>query len=185
MWSARELTTKQERDAAFRLRYETFAESLQWVPKNQTGLDVDKYDLDAALVGVYRESEIMATCRVIPYGKPWMLTEVFPYLQHPSYEIDPNSMELSRLSITTAHPMRLRIMAFGLLVYQTSRLVQCPWVYCVTTDDRARAYLHYGIKMLELSRHMTEHESLVSIRIDAQGTDWKGIATKTLTEEFQ
>ena len=182
MWSARELTTEQERQAAFRLRYETFAERLQWIPKNTTGLDVDKYDLDARLVGVYREQELMATCRIIPYGKPWMLTEVFPYLQHP---IESDSMELSRLSITTAHPLRLRIMAFALLTYQTSKLVPCPWVYCVTTEDRARAYLHYGIKMLELARHTTMHESILSVRIDVNGTDWRGIAAKSLTEEYQ
>jgi N-acyl-L-homoserine lactone synthetase len=181
MWNARELTTDKEREAAFRLRYETFAERLKWIPTNAKGLDVDKYDLDAKLVGVYRDSELMATCRIIPYGKPWMLTEVFPYLQHP---IDPDSMELSRLSLTMA-PLRLRIMAFALLTYQTSKLVTCPWVYCVTTEGRARAYSYYGIKLGALAVYPQGSDSIVSLKIDVNGTDWKGIATKSLTEEYQ
>ena len=182
MWNARELTTEKERQDAFRLRYETFAERLQWIPTNAKRLDVDKYDLDAKLVGVYRESELMGTCRIIPYGKPWMLTEVFPYLQHP---IDPDSMELSRLSLAAAHPLRLRIMAFALLIYQTSKLVPCPWVYCVTTEERARAYIHYGIKLEALAVYPQGNDSIVSLKIDANGTDWKGIAVKSLTEEYQ
>lgn len=180
MWSAHVLTGKQTEDA-FRLRYKTFAETLKWIPENPRKMDVDQFDLDSIHVGVYRDKELLATCRVIPYGKPWMLTEIFPYLTVP---IEPDSMELSRLSINSAFSFAERAQAFGMLVYKTSQLVTQTYVYSVTTVSRAHIYQRFGVVFDELARHETCAEKLTVMRIRVKETNWRGIAESTLIEEY-
>lgn len=180
MWYAQVLTGNQIEEA-FRLRYKTFAETLKWIPENPKKLDMDAFDLDSLHVGVYRDNEIVATCRAIPYGKPWMLTEVFPYLPVP---IDPDSMELSRLSINGALPFAERAQAFGLLVYKIASLCTTSYVYSVTTVGRVRVYQRFGVVLDELTRHETSTEQLTVIRVRMKETDWKGIAEATLMEEY-
>lgn len=155
------------------LRYEKFVTELQWVPENPTGLDFDKYDYDATHIGVWKDGKAVATCRIIPFGLPWMLPELWPHL---NVEIDPDSIELSRLSIASSLSHGDNIRAFRQLVQYAAFIVHQAFAYVVTTENRARIYARYGIVFSEEGRYQNCKECLVALKIDVRGTDWNNIA---------
>ena len=62
---------------AYRLRYKVFCETLGWMPRNPSGLEVDQYDQSAESVGLFEESgTLVGMIRFIPPDQPFMLDGV-------------------------------------------------------------------------------------------------------------
>lgn len=166
---AKELTTSAELMLAARLRHEVFVDKLQWVPGNPGRLEMDRYDEHSVHVGAFEGAKLVGCCRFTPWGKPWMLTEVFDWYKGP---IDSDSVEYSRLAVDpTAHNPRAILAE---LFYAATLLAAPTWVYAETTQSRIPVYRNMGIVFEELDQHLYD-EWVVVIKIDVKRTPWHAI----------
>ena len=63
----RSIESEEEYLQAYRLRYQVFCETLGWVPPNSTGLEIDRYDSRAALLGLFsEENTLLGLIRLLP-----------------------------------------------------------------------------------------------------------------------
>lgn len=77
----KELSSAEEHETAFRLRYEVFCEELRWVPASLSRLDVDAYDEFAHSLGIFNEkNELLGHVRLIHSPKPFMIEKEFSTL---------------------------------------------------------------------------------------------------------
>jgi len=163
------LSSPEELRQAARLRHDVFVEKLAWVPGNPERLETDRYDEHSKHVGLFSGPELVGYCRVIPYGKPWMLTGEFDWYKGP---IDSDSAELSRLALSINMPNHRALLAE--LFYVTSLLFAYRWGYAETTHRRIPVYRRMGIMFEELDRHLYDEWAVV-IKIDMQRTPWRAI----------
>jgi acyl homoserine lactone synthase len=99
----RSIESEEEYLQAYRLRYEIFCETLGWVPANSTGLEIDRYDSFATLLGLFsEENTLLGMIRLLPPNQPFMLETDFSDLVAPGYQIrkEIDTAEISRLAIT-------------------------------------------------------------------------------------
>jgi N-acyl amino acid synthase of PEP-CTERM/exosortase system len=71
------LTTADEKDEAYRLRYQVFTEELRWVPCNQKGMEIDDYDSNCVLVGLFANDQLIACLRILLPFQKFMLEKEF------------------------------------------------------------------------------------------------------------
>jgi acyl homoserine lactone synthase len=98
----RSIGSEKEYLQAYRLRHQVFCETLGWVPPNPTGLEIDRYDSFATLLGLFsEENNLMGLIRLLPPDRPFMLEEEFSDLMAPGYRIrkEVDTAEISRLAI--------------------------------------------------------------------------------------
>ena len=94
------LSEKQERDQAYHLRHQVFAEKLKWVPRNDKELDIDEYDPEALILGVFEDGHIVGTLRVISSEHLFMIEKDFKYLlKSRSIIKSQDTVEISRLGV--------------------------------------------------------------------------------------
>lgn len=71
------LTKDYEKEAAYHLRHQVFAEELGWVRCNLERKEIDNYDNDGVLIGVFANDKLVACLRIIlPFNK-FMIDEEF------------------------------------------------------------------------------------------------------------
>ncbi|MDC4223559.1 MAG: GNAT family N-acetyltransferase [Candidatus Manganitrophus sp.] len=98
----RSIESEEEFLQAYRLRYQVFCETLGWVPPNPTGLEIDRYDSFATMIGLFsEENALLGLIRLLPPDQPFMLETDFCDLVAPGYRIrkETDTTEISRLAI--------------------------------------------------------------------------------------
>jgi N-acyl amino acid synthase of PEP-CTERM/exosortase system len=73
----RTLTHTYEKQEAYRLRYQVFAEELKWVPRDPNCLEVDDYDSNCVLVGLFANNQLIACLRILQSFQDFMLEKEF------------------------------------------------------------------------------------------------------------
>ena len=101
----RTIESEEERWQAYRLRHLVFSEGLQWVSKSPDGLDVDEYDGWATCLGIFNGqcgSHLVATLRLLPPDRPFMLEEEFAELLPPGVVLrkENDTTEITRFAIS-------------------------------------------------------------------------------------
>lgn len=99
----RTIEAEEEYLQAYRMRYQVFCENLAWVSPNSTGLEIDRYDAFATLLGLFsEENNLLGLIRLLPPDQPFMLETDFADLVAPGYRIrkEADTAEISRLTIT-------------------------------------------------------------------------------------
>ncbi len=71
------LITEKEKDEAYRLRHQVFAEELGWVPVNEKGREIDEYDSDCTMVGLFAHDRLIACFRILLPTQRFMLEKEF------------------------------------------------------------------------------------------------------------
>ncbi len=96
------LSTEEERQKAYRLRHEIFAEELKWVGKNEGKRDVDMYDDFAISFGVFSNDSMLAYIRLVPAGNPFMIDNEFSMLVDKNHAVrrEADTGETSRFCVS-------------------------------------------------------------------------------------
>ena len=71
------LDKDNEKEEAYRLRHQVFAEELKWVPCNQNGMEIDDYDSNCVLVGLFASDKLIACLRILLPFQKFMLEKEF------------------------------------------------------------------------------------------------------------
>lgn len=71
------LTKDFEKEAAYRLRHQVFAEELGWVPCSQDGREFDDYDNNCVLVGIFADNKLIACLRILLPFQEFMIEKEF------------------------------------------------------------------------------------------------------------
>ncbi len=71
------LTNAYEKEEAYRLRYQVFTEELRWVPCNQEGMEIDDYDSNCVLLGLFANDQLIACLRILLPFQKFMLEKEF------------------------------------------------------------------------------------------------------------
>ena len=96
------LESKKEREQAYMLRHEIFCCELKWVGEKDDGREIDAYDNNSILLGVFDErKELIGIARLIFSYMPMMLEREFSELVSPFHRIqkDINTAEVTILGI--------------------------------------------------------------------------------------
>jgi len=99
------LESKKEREQAYMLRHEIFCCELKWVNKKDDGREVDAYDNNSILLGVFDErKELIGIARLIFSYMPMMLEREFSELVSPFHRIQKgiNTAPIKQLMPKTA-----------------------------------------------------------------------------------
>ena len=99
------LTTEDEIQEAYRLRYDVFQKELGWIEENSTMLDIDAFDNgNTILMGVFdiENFSLLAQLRVSLPETPFMMEQVFDFLI-PDYKI-PKTREVIEISRACTDP---------------------------------------------------------------------------------
>ncbi len=73
----RTLVHQEDKEAAYRLRHQVFAEELGWVPCKEDGREVDDYDRDCILVGLSDRSRLLGCLRILLPHQQFMIEKEF------------------------------------------------------------------------------------------------------------
>ena len=71
------LDENNEKEAAYRLRHQVFAEELGWVPRSASGMEIDQYDSNCVLVGLFAGRKLIACLRILLPFQKFMLEKEF------------------------------------------------------------------------------------------------------------
>ena len=71
------LDKDSEKEEAYRLRHQVFAEELGWVPCNKDGMEIDDYDSNCVLVGLFANDQLIACLRILLPFQKFMLEKEF------------------------------------------------------------------------------------------------------------
>jgi len=91
---------------AYKLRHKVYAEELGWVKTTENRLEIDNYETDSTTFGVFNnEHKLLATLRLIPHQRQYMLESDFSNLVSPDHTIlkTPETAEITRLCIDQEH----------------------------------------------------------------------------------
>jgi len=146
-YHVRLIVGREELLEAYRLRYRTFCQKLNWVSCKEDGLEYDSYDESAVSFGVYDdEGRLAAYARLImPHGR-FMLEDIFPMLLGPAPIVrkEPDTAEISRLCIEPRkcadagrHALTLLLFS-GLYEWCVKREIR--FLYAVTDDKTFKTY---------------------------------------------
>ena len=94
------LNKGNEKMVAYRLRHQVFAEELKWVPCNQNGMEVDDYDSNCVLVGLFASDRLIACLRILLPSQKFMLEKEFKeILGEQKIVKSQNTIEVTRFCI--------------------------------------------------------------------------------------
>jgi N-acyl amino acid synthase of PEP-CTERM/exosortase system len=71
------LTTREEKDAAYHLRHQVFAEELGWVPASENKKEIDDYDNNCELLGLFIGNRLIACLRILWPNQRFMIEKEF------------------------------------------------------------------------------------------------------------
>lgn len=92
------------REAMFRLRHQLFFEKLNWAVSSIDGMEYDQFDRDDTVYILYLEDgKILASFRLLPTTKPYLLSEVFHELAEDYVPRADHVWELSRYCFNDPH----------------------------------------------------------------------------------
>ena len=144
------LESKMEREKAYVLRHEIFCSELKWVSEKDDGREVDAYDNNSILLGVFDErKELLGIARFIFSYLPMMIEKEFSELVSPFHRIQKgiNTAEVTRLGIRKLmrkKSKRQAVMAIYKGIYLWSILNDIRYLYLVVEKRMFRAFTITG-----------------------------------------
>ncbi len=125
------LNSNKEKMMAYTLRHQVFAEELRWVSTNDKKLEIDKYDRNCIMLGIFYNNELVACLRIIRSSEKYMLENEFAHLLG-DHELQKNveTIEVTRfclaphvrnLQVSTKHGVFPFIMVLEKLFYTWCR----------------------------------------------------------------
>ena len=97
------LSKGYEKEAAYRLRHQVFAEELGWVPCNQEGWETDDYDYSCILLGLFTKNELIACLRILLPSQQFMIEKEFKdILGEHKIQKSPRTIEVTRFCVASA-----------------------------------------------------------------------------------
>lgn len=78
--SMKVLTAKRDMDMAYRLRYQVFNEELGWVAESRTRMEIDEYDENCILLGIFYDERLIGCLRIISSNQRFMIEKEFCFL---------------------------------------------------------------------------------------------------------
>jgi len=96
------LMTKEEKDEAYHLRHQVFAEELGWVPRNEDCMEMDAYDCNCTMIGLFADNRLIACLRILLPTQRFMIEQEFNAIMS-DYKIlkTPNTIEVTRFCIAS------------------------------------------------------------------------------------
>ena len=73
----KELTTREDKEAAYALRHKIFAEELGWVSIKKDKREIDCYDEKCKLIGIFIHNRLIACLRIILPNQQFMIEKEF------------------------------------------------------------------------------------------------------------
>jgi acyl homoserine lactone synthase len=157
-YCVRTIGDEKELKQAYRLRHRVFREELGWLRASPAGLDIDKYDDWATSLGIFSSqcgSHLVATLRLLPPDKPFMLEEEFSELLPlgASLRKECDTTEISRFATlqssgaTEAHTLSVLLYKAW---YQWSVLNSVRYVYLEVEARYARKLRMMGFTTCQL-----------------------------------
>lgn len=148
----------EELRQAYRLRHLVFCEGLRWVSKSPDGLDIDEYDERATSLGIFDSqcgSRLVATLRLLPPDRPFMLEEEFADLLPPGVTLrkELDTTEITRFAtlqgVGESESHTLSILLYKAW-YQWSVLNSVRYVYLEVESRYARKLRMMGFPTSQL-----------------------------------
>jgi len=106
MITCRTASTKDDLDTILQQRYEVFVEELDFFtpPEKDTPLEYDQYDNHSLFLGVWEDSKLLASCRLIFEHDSFILPTLNAvFIDSPLYEANAKTAEISRLTIASPY----------------------------------------------------------------------------------
>ncbi len=171
---------------AYRLRHEIFAEALQWVPRRQSKLEMDDYDIHAQHFGVFDKGELLCYLRLITPGKPFMIEKEFNGLISKDHLIrkHDDTCEISRLCIswharTNKIPIGTDTYSTSIIlfknVYHWCRMNCIRYLYIVVGHKVLRMLNIMGVPCKPVGTERLMPDGIIAV---AAIIDWRDIETK-------
>jgi acyl homoserine lactone synthase len=186
------LTSQAELNQAFRLRHEIFAEELKWVPEDEFGLEIDRYDVNGVHFGVMdMDGNLLAYMRILPTSGPYMLENEFSFLVGRDHDIRHSfdTAEISRLCVSRTARSKVVTGNFGMHstsilllkgVYHWSSKEHVRYLYAVTEDKVHRLYRAKGFPFKAIGdvKVMPDGVNAVAIMLDWYEFSMNNLAKK-------
>lgn len=149
-----------ERWAAYSLRAQVFGAELAWVRPSANGLEMDEFDKSSVHFGIFcPHGQIVATARVTPAGRPWMLDSCFRSLWSndlPQYQ-NAHACEISRFALSPtlrSRPIHRGVLLVDLMykaLFHFCRLHAIQHGYVVVTPSMLRHMRRRGLVCQQLT----------------------------------
>lgn len=159
-YSVRSIESGEDRMQAYRFRHFVFRETLQWIPTDPAGLDIDEYDPVTTSVGVFKAETLVGLARFIPPDHRFMLEREFRALVTVEHRIrkTPETAEITRLAVAPPSwrgagigPRQLSLLLYK-AVYQWSVANGVRYLYLVVERRFHRALVHSGFPCAALGQ---------------------------------
>lgn len=99
----RTLEKAVEKKDAYHLRHQVFAEELGWVPHNQDAMEIDDYDKNCVLVGLFAGDKLIACLRVLLPFQQFMIENEFKgLLGGHKVRKSENTIEVTRFCVSSS-----------------------------------------------------------------------------------
>lgn len=96
------LTTKEEKDEAYHLRHQVFAEELGWAPSNESRMEMDDYDLSCTMIGLFANNRLIACLRILLPTQQFMIEREFNAILSGNKILKtPETIEVTRFCIAS------------------------------------------------------------------------------------
>ena len=167
------LTTTEERNEAFRLRYQVFAEELKWVPGNESNQEIDSYDSKCVQVGVLAKSRLIACLRIHFSTDQFMIENEFKeIIGNHKIQKTPQTIEVTRFCIandlrksqvSTKYGMFPIVMALEKAFYNWCRSNDKDIVYMVVSNHFFRLLNLLGMPCTAVAPAVTMPDGVIAI----------------------
>ncbi len=174
------LRFKEEKDQAFRLRHQLFAETLRWVPEHPSGLEVDDYDDFTEMMALLDPARrVLGLVRVHESTVPYMIEKEFavvlgsgllPFKGRDTAELTRFGVhsDARSLVLRTVHGRfdAITLMMKGL--YRWSKRRSVHTLYAVTDDRVLRVLRMKGLPFEPMAepKLMPDGVSAVAVRMN-------------------
>lgn len=146
------LESKTEKEQAYRLRHKIFCRELKWISEKADGREIDSYDNNAILLGLFEKKLLVGIIRLIFSYMPMMIEKEFSELVSPLHRIkkDINTAELTRLGIKSDMRKSCKRRAALVMykgIYFWSRWNDIRYLYLVVEKKMFRAFKVSGFPL--------------------------------------
>jgi N-acyl amino acid synthase of PEP-CTERM/exosortase system len=96
------LRTKEDKNKAYHLRHQVFAEELGWVPRNEGCMEMDDYDCNCTMIGLFADNRLIACLRILLPTQQFMIEKEFNAIMYDHKILKtPNTIEVTRFCIAS------------------------------------------------------------------------------------
>jgi N-acyl amino acid synthase of PEP-CTERM/exosortase system len=177
------LTKAYEKEEAYRLRHQVFAEELGWVPCNMDRREVDDYDENCILVGLFAKNKLIACLRILLPFQQFMLDKEFKDIlgEHKMQKTE-DTIEVTRFCVSSVvrksqvitkygnYPM---VMALEKAFYNWCRFNGMDNVYMVVSKNFFRLLNLLGMPCKAIAPAVKMPDGVVALAAISSWTDFE------------